>query len=334
MIKKYLHETGKLSVLVLFVLMCISCAHQKSSGSAALDAATDVDGSIWSENKNVDEVAVEEEAGQQSLGEEATPTELAQDVTEETVVTASGEAPVEPAKEEAAIEIKEGESVAMVVADNKTAGTDLAETTTAETVVTNGDVALANIPTETVEEGRTEFSTTPNSTVSMSDDVKESGTASREPSSNTVETPEAKVENYEETNITPEPTVGTPSTIKRDDTSTPRTQPKKRSANEYPKSTVKDVPVKSAPVVEPKQDIQAKNEVAPKVAPRETEESFGHEPIPGKVTADEETPELASVTIANFIERHVWAVLIGVTGFMFGLYWVLRRNKENDNTSI
>lgn len=83
-------------------------------------------------------------------------------------------------------------------------------------------------------------------------------------------------------------------------------------------------PVKKETKMEPPAALE--NPVA-KVMQPDVEEAL--EPIPAADAGQE--PQLASAEIATFIERHVFLVTIGVVGFVFALFIVMRRNKSRED---
>lgn len=99
-----------------------------------------------------------------------------------------------------------------------------------------------------------------------------------------------------------------------------------------PKRAVKPAPVK--PNLEEQHVEKEQNApIAEKpVAQADVDEAV--EPIPAAAEEKQE-PKLASAEISTFIEKHVFLVTVGVVGFVFALFIIMRRNKgHEDNLTL
>lgn len=107
--------------------------------------------------------------------------------------------------------------------------------------------------------------------------------------------------------------------------------PEKAVKKHFKKSVKSDAPVKKeeAPKQETRTPAAAPSAPQKAVAQADVDEAL--EPIPAVAGEEKVEPKLASAEISTFIERHVFLVTVGVVGFVFALFIIMRRNKGRED---
>lgn len=322
----------KMSIWGFLAMTCISCAHQSREASLMIDTETPSDEHVWSETREVQEtVATENEASEEQQLAEVEKTEGTSEEQQLAEVEKT-EAPTTPVVEEmapqAAIDqtinevktdsISTEESLSAVSEDSESQG-DLEASVNEESslMVANNDLAKADEGSVSSEANPEKENTELSKPVSDSE-------PSREVSS------EAPMEE-----VTPpsqaEPTIGVPSKLKSDDkVPTLRNKNRSKTWRGENRATVQNKPLvvpktltkqPEVAIVSP-QEMNAKHEVASATQMNE----LGEESEP--------TAQLASVEIANFIQNHWLLVLLSAGIFVTGLFFFLRKKREDDPQAI
>lgn len=270
MMKSKLSSLLNVSLWAFLAMNCISCAHQTSKEVAlTIDTETPAEEHIWSEKKEVSEVAASEESQLQGVENELKPEE--QNKAALNVASNDESSVLEPKAEE-------------------------------EKEVTNPQVAKLDSAPSLMTETQTPTS-------SLQEEVN---SGFREAAS------EAQIEEVT-SQSQGEPTVGVPAKVKNEEKLP--TRKKRNTSQATPAKSVKEVA--SETKVETKTEVASVTKVEPKTNDLGEEEE-----------EEESSPQLASVEIATFVQRHWLAVMIGALVTMVGLFFMVRRKQNNYNQSI